>query len=125
MMNKEIKKYYKEVSTLLPVHGKYEKQFLKNIRESLLEFSADIPDITYLKLCDEFGDPQDIIINYYSEIDNEYLRKQLRRTHFIRIATTVAFILFCALMIYLAVLFYIDFINAQNAIITHEKTIIE
>lgn len=119
-MNQETKKYYKMVASLLPVHGKYEKKFLNNFKYSLIEFTVDFPNINYEGLCKEFGGPQDIIANYYSEIDNDYLMKQLRRTRIIRIFIICILALITFLVLYDIVLLYLTHIHGQNVIIMHE-----
>ena len=76
-MNKEQKRYLKEIKALLPVYGKYEKRFFRDIKDSISELESE--NITYEFLCKELGRPEDLIVNYYQEIDSHYLRKQLKR----------------------------------------------
>ena len=81
-MNKEQKRYLKEIKALMPVYGKYEKRFFHDIKDSICELDAE--HITYEMLCLELGRPEDLIVNYYQEIDSTYLRKQLKRTRSIK-----------------------------------------
>ena len=73
-MNKEQKRYIKEIKALMPVYGKYEKRFFHDIKASICELDAE--HITYEMLCRKLGRPEDLIVNYYQEIDSTYLRKQ-------------------------------------------------
>lgn len=124
-MDELIKRYYKEVKLLLPVHGKHEKRFLSDLKLSLVEFAADFPGITYSQLCKEFGEPREVIINYYANIDADYLRKQLRRVHLIRIGVICVVCLIAIVCIIETVLIYLSYLDAQEAIITKEVTVIE
>ena len=44
-MNKEQKRYLKEIKALMPVYGKYEKRFFHDIKDSICELDAE--HITY------------------------------------------------------------------------------
>ena len=64
---------YKKLKTLIPVKGKYEKQFLNNIFENLEGICSEQPDISYDELCNRIGTPTDLIIEYYENADAEYV----------------------------------------------------
>ena len=40
-MNKEQKRYLKEIKALLPVYGKYEKRFFRDIKDSISELESE------------------------------------------------------------------------------------
>ena len=65
-MNKEQKRYLKEIKALMPVYGKYEKRFFHDIKDSICELDAE--HITYEMLCRKLGRPEDLIVNYYQEM---------------------------------------------------------
>ena len=52
----------------MPVYGKYEKRFFHDIKASICELGAE--HITYEMLCRKLGRPEDLIVNYYQEIDS-------------------------------------------------------
>ena len=90
--------YYKKLKILIPVKGKYEKQFLNNIFANLQSIGSEQPDISYDELCNRLGTPKDLIIEYYENADTEYIIQKLQFSSVIRntviaillIATTVA-----------------------------------
>lgn len=52
--------------------------------------------INYSEICDELGNPEEIVADYYSNCDSSYLTKNLRFTCYIRrmfIAVFIAFII--------------------------------
>ncbi len=124
-MNKDMKKYLRELKILLPVHGEKEKIFLEDIKSSILEITDNQENITYEFLCNEFGRPQDIIINYFSEIDHEYLRKKLRIASVVRKTAIIFIVLVLLLIVYRAVIIYDSYLDAKDAVITQEVTVIE
>lgn len=76
--------YYKKLKTLIPVKGKYEKQFLNNIFENLEGISSEQPDITYNELCSRIGTPTDLLIEYFENADTEYVIQKLHISFIIR-----------------------------------------
>ena len=83
-MNKDCKRYLGELKTLIPSGGKYEKQFLRNMKENLNEFYCTNTDAAYNDVCTHFGTPQDIIISYFENVDTAYLIKRLKISSAIR-----------------------------------------
>lgn len=76
--------YYKKLKLLIPVKGKYEKQFFNSIFENLESIGSEQPDISYDELCDRLGTPKDLIIEYYENADSEYIIHKLRFSSIIR-----------------------------------------
>ena len=68
-LSKGCSTYYKKLKTLIPVKGKYEKQFLSSIFESLEGICSEQPNISYDELCNRIGTPTDLIIEYYENAD--------------------------------------------------------
>ena len=122
-MNKEQKRYLKEIKALLPVYGKYEKRFFHDIKDAICELDAE--HITYELLCRELGRPEDLIVNYYQEIDSAYLRKQLKRTRSIKSAVLIIVLLAVGISLCRLGFLYSLYLDGKNAIITHELVVIE
>lgn len=76
--------YYQKLKTLIPIKGKYEKQFLNSIYENLEGLCSEQPDITYDDLCNRIGTPKDLIIEYYENADTEYIIPKMKISSIIR-----------------------------------------
>ena len=122
-MNKEQKRYLKEIKALLPVYGKYEKRFFRDIKDSISELESE--NITYEFLCKELGRPEDLIVNYYQEIDSTYLRKQLKRTRSIKAVVLIIVLLAVVISLCRLGFLYSLYLDGKDAIITHELVVIE
>lgn len=83
-MNKDSKKYIRDLKLFLPIHSKKEKQLFSDIKSRLEELTADSPEVTYEQICDELGAPQEVVSEYFFNSDTEYLVKKLRFTQYIR-----------------------------------------
>ena len=122
-MNKEQKHYLKEIKALMPVYGKYEKRFFRDIKDSISELESE--NITYEFLCKELGRPEDLIVNYYQEIDSTYLRKQLKRTRSIKAVVLIIVLLAVVISLCRLGFLYSLYLDGKDAIITHELVVIE
>ena len=118
-------KYLKSVKKLFPIYGKKERQYIKNLQTPLQEYAEEKEDLSYEELTEEFGTPSHVISEYFSEVDDEYLFRQLRVRGYVKkflIFVLVAFLAFNGYCYYWA---YQDYLNAQDQHITYIETIIE
>lgn len=81
--------------------------------------------ITYEMLCRKLGRPEDLIVNYYQEIDSTYLRKQLKRTRSIKEVVLIIVLLAVVISLCRLGFLYSLYLDGKDAIITHERVVIE
>ena len=118
-------KYLKSVKKLFPIYGKKERQYIKNLQTPLQEYAEEKEDLSYEELTEEFGTPPHVISEYFSEVDDEYLFRQLRVRGYVKkfmIFVLVAFVILIGYRYYLA---YQNYENAMEEHIIYEETIIE
>ena len=96
---KPSKKYYKDIKSIFPFHGKRERAFLKNLSTQINEYADDHNQCTYTELQNEFGSPIEILKSYYDSIDSEYLLGKMNNR------TVMNCFLYCIIII----LFFICF----------------
>ena len=115
-LTKTCSTYYRKLKTLIPVKGKYEKQFLNSIFENLESISSEQPDITYDNLCDRLGTRKDLIIEYYENADMEYIISKMRFASVIR-NTVITILLIAATVAAIELYsFHRLYVRAQNSI---------
>ena len=118
-------KYLKSVKKLFPIYVKKERQYIKNLQTPLQEYAEEKEDLSYEELTEEFGTPPHVISEYFSEVDDEYLFRQLRVRGYVKkfmIFVLVAFVILIGYRYYLA---YQNYENAMEEHIIYEETIIE
>lgn len=118
-------KYLKSVKKLFPIYGKKERQYIRNLQTPLQEYAEEKEDLSYEELTEEFGTPSHVISEYFSEVDDEYLFRQLRIRGYVKkflIFVLVAFVILIGYRYYLA---YQNYENAMEEHIIYEETIIE
>lgn len=124
-MSKSAKKYYNNLKLLLPVNGKNEKRLLKDIQSRLAELSEESTSCSYEQICDELGDPSDIVINYYNDIDAEYLIKKLRFTKFIKGIAICIIIAISVLTLLDSFYLHKLYLENKNTIVKYRTEVIE
>lgn len=124
--NKHIANYYRDISTLLPIHSSNEKKYLNDFKKTLNEFSDEVPNASYKDIIDEFGEPKDVVISYLNNCNEDYLISKLRmRSIIFRISAIITLIAICLCLVY-SYLFIIGYNEAkQQRITTTETTITE
>ena len=118
-------KYLKSLKKLFPIYGKKERQYIRNLQTPLQEYAEEKEDLSYEELTEEFGTPSHVISEYFSEVDDEYLFRQLRIRGYVKkflIFVLVAFVILIGYRYYLA---YQNYENAMEEHIIYEETIIE
>ena len=88
IMNPICKKYYSQIKHLFPILSKPERDYLKKMKLTLIDFcEQDEPDSIKI-LYEEFGYPQDIIHNYFRSTDKKYISKRIRKARLLRFFIT-------------------------------------
>ena len=124
-VNKEIKRYLKEIKNLLPVYGKKEKAFVMMIKTSILETYGTESTVGYDMICSEFGSPKEIVISYFAEVDDDELYKRVRFSRVVKIAAVCIVAIVAAAAVFESILLYDSYKKSVDAIITQEVTVIE
>lgn len=76
-MNKNSKKYYRDIKAVIPSVGKQEKRLIKDYKLRIMELNEINPGITYDELLQNLGSPVNVITEYYEGADTGYIMKKL------------------------------------------------
>ncbi len=122
---KQLKQYLKEIRLLLPICGKAEQIFIKDLKESITEYIELNPGCAWEDVISHFEEPEDAVYNYLTSLDQPQLCKRisLRKT-----ITKAIVIITVAVVVVLSVKtysYYDLYKEAQSQIMTHETVIIE
>lgn len=127
MLNKNTltKHYIRCIKDCFPIRGKQERQYLKQLEIHVEEFLSINETATYETLVSEFGSPTNIVSEYFSAVDEEYLFKSLNKKRYIRNIAIFVIFLMISYTAFRAVLLYKEFQKAQKSHIAYEITTIE
>lgn len=92
-MNKLCKEYISEIKALFPIKRKEERDYIKKIIADVEDYCEEANVTTKQELYENYGKPNDVVNNYFSTVDTEYIAKQIRVTGFIKTAVAVLLVL--------------------------------
>lgn len=94
-MNKLCKEYIKEVKAMFPVKGKKERKYIKQLSKDIEDYCEESNATTKEELYENYGNPVDVVAEYFSAIGAPYVIKKIRISKYIKalIAVIIAVIL--------------------------------
>lgn len=118
-------KFQKTVRSLFPVYGPYERRFFNDLKNNISEYTEHRTDVKFSDLEDEFGSPTNIISDYLSSVDTNYLSKQLSYTNYIRYTCICMIIIFFIALIIWNISNYKAYLDFYDALPAIEETTIQ
>lgn len=127
-MKNYTKQYIKECKSILPIYSKDEKKFIKRLQENINLYENSHPNITYEDIKKNFGEPANIIMAYYQNIEmSELYAKIHKKKIIIGASIMIILILLFSSFFYSYTLYqeYRDFHDAVPTMSSDEIEIIE
>ena len=123
LMN-NIKKYIKNIWTIMPMHTKKEKFYVSELKKHLNEYLDDHPQCSYDDIVQQFGEPKDIVVEYIQSSDENDLIKRMKLKTILQ-KFLIFFSVICTILaIWFGVLWYSYMQDAKNSIIYEIETTI-
>lgn len=114
-----IKKYIKNIWTIMPMHTKKEKIYISELKKHLNEYVDDHPQCSYDDIVQQFGDPKDIVVDYIQNSNENELIKRMKLKSIIQ-KSLIFFSVICTILaIWIGILWY-DYIQDQKNSIIYE-----
>lgn len=82
-MNKNVKKYLKNVKLLFPIFSKSERMYYQQLKDTLLK-NYNNSAISYNDIVEKIGEPYELVQAYYEEVNTQQLMKKLKIQSWIR-----------------------------------------
>lgn len=125
MRNKCINEYYRILKAMFPIKDIYEVKFLKDFKNSLIEFVNEYPNSTFDDLIIEFGTPQEVLLEYMDTQDYLQTSKKIKNRSYKKIFVTCLIIcLFIGMSSYILFLLKLNR-EVERSIPNQVETIIE
>ncbi len=119
-MNKHLKAYYKEISSLMVCEGKLKKAFIKELKSAVNEYTELNPTCTIEDISAVFGTPEEIAFSFIENGSFTKVKKQLDVKRVIIAAVITALIIWFAF----AVISLIDVHQEAHGTLTEGMLII-
>lgn len=111
-------KYIQQCKSLFPVYGKLERTFLNRLKVQVNEHLDLFPDISYDELVKQFGSPREVVMEYYNNIEDDYLLSKIDLAKKVK-----KFLLFIAVL-FLVYFFYQSYTTYQALNLIKDQQII-
>ena len=111
-------KYIQQCKSLFPVYGKLERTFLNRLKVQVNEHLDLFPDLSYEKLVEQFGTPKEVVMEYYDNIEDDYLLSKIDLAKKVK-----KFLLFIAIL-FLVYFFYQSYTTYQALNLIKDQQII-
>lgn len=111
-------KYIQQCKSLFPVYGKLERTFLNRLKVQVNEHLDLFPDISYNELVKQFESPREVVMEYYDNIEDDYLLSKIDLAKKVK-----KFLLFIAIL-FLVYFFYQNYTTYQALNLIKDQQII-
>lgn len=85
-MNKICKEYISEVKALFPIKSRQEKEYLRKLSQDIEDYCSETQNCTKKDLYANYGLPCEVVSNYISSADTDYIIKRIRTTKAIKLS---------------------------------------
>ena len=123
-MRNGVKKYLKEVRDLFPAYTNEEDVFYKKLENNILN-EMDYEKNTYKDCVERFGNPRDIVIDFYDEMEAEYLLKRIKKVNAIKLITKIFITCLIIISIIWIYIVYKDYTESKKYRIDSYEEVIE
>lgn len=124
-MNKISKQYIKNVKAFFPIIGKKERNYLKGLEMNIKDYCEEVAIASLDELYEKFGTPTEVVNAYYSNIDIEYIIKQISKKKTLRtLVIAIVLLAFTTVSAY-CILLYSQFQVFESERVHFIETVIE
>lgn len=124
-MNQISKEYVNKIKMLFPVMGNSERQYLKNLKNSVKDCCENKEPDSMDLLYQEFGTPEDVVNSYFNSSDIDYIISRIKRTRFIKGVLGVILLIIIAFFITLSAILWKEHKIIESQQIFFEETTME
>lgn len=91
--NKTSKEYISEVKALFPIKKKEEKEYIRKLASDVNAYCEDANVTSKQEVYENYGKPHEVVSNYFSSVDTDYIVKNLKISKITRSAIIIFLIL--------------------------------
>lgn len=113
-MNNSIKKYIKDCKLLFAIYGRKEREYIKKVKQNLIDMSLEDEYIDYDKIVERYGDPFKVITSYYEQEGYPYILKKAKSNSFIKKTLILFVVLVFSFLCYRSYNLYQQYMEIKN-----------
>lgn len=125
-MNKEVKRYIQDIRYFFPTLYGDERKYFKKIEETVIREMNDYPESDIYNECiNRFGSPQEILLSYYDELEEDQLLNRVKKQFYVRRIFYFVILAILITSLITSVLLYRSYLDAKRNNIYSEEITIE
>ena len=124
-IRKKTRQYFRRVRIFLPVYGKDEKQFVRNLRNDMEEYIDAQPSCSWEQVLEQFESPQEAVYGYLSAFPAEDLCRSIRSRKRIRVVLIIVLILSALIFTLKTYQYYLMCEDSKDNIVVYYQEVIE
>ena len=115
------RKYIRQCRIVFPIYGKAERIFLNRLKIQVNEHLDLFPDLSYGELVERFGTPKEVVMEYYGNMDDDYLLKKMNFVKHVRIFLSVIALALIVFFAYRSYVIYESFQEVKDSKVIYEE----
>lgn len=121
-MNNVCKGYMAEVKSFFPIRRKDERLFMKKLASDVEDYCLETKVTDKKELYDNYGKPNDVVNNYLSSVNTEYISKQIRISKFVKtlVASLIALATIVTAVVCVTIYYEHEMDKRQEAVICNK-----
>lgn len=119
-MDKISKQYVKNVKSFFPIIGKSEKKYLNGLEINVEDYCEETSISSLKELYEKFGTPSEVVNAYYSNVDVNYILKQISKAKLVK---RLIFMLMLAILV--STLAYGAYLHSEYQTLKNEEIFFE
>lgn len=108
--------YFNNIRHTFPVYHKKEKAYFKNFKECVYDYAENLDSLDMDKITLEFGTPAEVVASYLSNVENDYLMRNIKHNHIVKSTALVICIALLAILGYRTYRLELAIQKAEDAI---------
>lgn len=125
-MNKICKQYISEIKAFFPIMGKDEKKYIAKLKNNIESYCDEAGITTKEELYKNYGLPNDVVNDYYSSVDTDYIIRKIKTSKYIKaFIATILVLAVIAASTFCVILYDAHQIAARQEVVIHENIIDE
>lgn len=121
----ELKEYFKQIRLLFPILGKEERKFLSDFEDTAIEYVESHPGCSLDDIKERFGEPEDVVHDYITMLDQFQLCKRINLRNLIKRAILFILLLVIVLVSYRMIVIQDAYQQAMEEMASYSVSVIE
>lgn len=119
------RQYISDVKSLFPIVGKEERIFLAKLKKTIENYCDEEEFTSITELYDSFGQPNEIVNSYYSDVDTQYVIRKIKTAKAVKLTIMAFLLVYLISVIIYGIKTYTQYEKFIDSMVYYEEITIE